>query len=99
MRGWVLLLSGTVLGALCGCGHNPNHGIGRAQALAAARRIHSAFPRIPPNFKGAVHFKGPHGENFFLSRGPSPAGGPAGHPGGMVITAPAPGGNAPAPGR
>jgi hypothetical protein len=99
MRRTMLVLSGAMLGALCGCGHNPNHGISRAQALAAARRIHSAFPRVPKGFKGAVHFRGPHGEQFFLMRGPGPAAAPAGHPGGTVITAPAPGGNSPAPGR
>jgi len=45
MRRWVLLLSGTVLCFVCGCGHNPNHGISQAQALAAVRRIHPAHPK------------------------------------------------------
>ncbi len=43
MRRWVLLLM--ALAALGGCGHNPNHGISQAQALAAVRRIHPAHPK------------------------------------------------------
>jgi len=35
-----MLLVGTLLGALSGCGHNPNHDINMEQARAAARRVH-----------------------------------------------------------
>ena len=35
------MLAATFLGALCGCGHDPNHGIDRAQARAAADRVHT----------------------------------------------------------
>jgi hypothetical protein len=46
MRAWmlrvgVMLLGGTLLGALPGCGHNPNHDINMEQARAAARRVHT----------------------------------------------------------
>jgi hypothetical protein len=37
----VLLLVGTLLGALSGCGHNPNHDIDREKARAAASRVHT----------------------------------------------------------
>ena len=45
MRAWILrwgviLLAGTLLGALLGCGHNPNHDINMEQARAAANRVH-----------------------------------------------------------
>ena len=45
MRAWmlrvgVILLGGTLLGALLGCGHNPNHDIDMEQARAAANRVH-----------------------------------------------------------
>ena len=45
MRAWMLrvggiLLVGTLLGALSGCGHNPNHDINMEQAREAARRVH-----------------------------------------------------------
>ncbi len=45
MRAWklrvgVMLLGATLLGALLGCGHNPNHDINMEQARAAARRVH-----------------------------------------------------------
>ncbi len=40
LRGGVILLVGTLLGALSGCGHNPNHGINIEQAGEAARRVH-----------------------------------------------------------
>jgi len=36
-----MLLVGTLLGALSGCGHNPNHDINMEQARAAARRVHT----------------------------------------------------------
>jgi hypothetical protein len=45
MRGWILLLSVMALAALGGCGHNPNHGISRDQAQAAARRMHPPHPQ------------------------------------------------------
>ena len=46
MRGWmlrvgVMLLGGTLLGALSGCGHNPNHDINMDRARAAANRVHT----------------------------------------------------------
>ena len=46
MRAWmlrvgVLLLVGTLPGALSGCGHVPNHDINMEQARAAARRVHT----------------------------------------------------------
>ena len=45
MRAWILrvgvmLLVGTLLGALSGCEHNPNHGINMEQARKAADRVH-----------------------------------------------------------
>ena len=45
MRTWmllgaVMLLVGTLLGALSGCGHNPNHGINMEKAREAADRVH-----------------------------------------------------------
>ncbi|MCA1594821.1 MAG: hypothetical protein LC772_00115 [Chloroflexi bacterium] len=47
-RGAVTLLIGTVLAALSGCSHNPNHGVDMDQARAAAQRIH---PAPPPGVK------------------------------------------------
>jgi hypothetical protein len=41
LRVGVVLLGGTLLGALFGCGHNPNHDINMEQARAAARRVHT----------------------------------------------------------
>jgi hypothetical protein len=41
LRGGVMLLVGTLLGALSGCGHNPNHDINIEQARAAAHRVHA----------------------------------------------------------
>ncbi len=40
LRGGVILLVGTLLGALSGCGHNPNHDIDMEQAREAAGRVH-----------------------------------------------------------
>ena len=53
MRAWMLrvggiLLVGTLLGALSGCGHDPNHDINMERARAAARRVH---PPPPPGVK------------------------------------------------
>lgn len=36
-----LLLAGALLGTLLGCGHDPNHGIDREKARAAADRVHT----------------------------------------------------------
>ena len=46
MRVWVwrvgvMLLVGPFLGALLGCGHNPNHDINMDQAREAANRVHT----------------------------------------------------------
>ena len=46
MRTWILLgatllLVGTLLGTLSGCGHNPNHDIDPEQAREAASRVHA----------------------------------------------------------
>ena len=59
MRAWMLcvalvLLGGALLGALSGCGHNPNHGIDPEQAREAARQI-----KPPP--KPGVKMKPGHG--------------------------------------
>ena len=48
LRGTVMLLVGTLLGALSGCSHNPNHDINMEQARAAANRVH---PPPPPGTK------------------------------------------------
>ena len=53
MRKWmllgaVILLVGTLLWALSGSGHNPNHDINMDQARAAANRVH---PPPPPGVK------------------------------------------------
>ena len=40
MRVGMLLVAGTLIGALSGCGHDPNHGINREQAQKAADRVH-----------------------------------------------------------
>ena len=44
LRGGVMLLVGTLLGALSGCGHDPNHDINMEQARAAAHRVHAPPP-------------------------------------------------------
>lgn len=46
MRAWrlrvgVMLVVGTLLGAISGCGHDPNHDINMEQARAAANRVHT----------------------------------------------------------
>ncbi len=53
MRAWILrvgvmLLVGTLLGAVSGCGHDPNHDIDMEEARKAADRIH---PPPPPGVK------------------------------------------------
>jgi hypothetical protein len=37
----MLLLAGTLLGVVSGCGHNPNHDIDMEQARKAADRVHT----------------------------------------------------------
>jgi hypothetical protein len=59
MRAWMLrvggmLLCGTLLGAVSGCGHNPNHDINMEEARKAADRIH-------PRPKPGVEMKPGHG--------------------------------------
>ncbi len=46
MRAWMprvaaIVLGGTLLGALSGCGHDPNHDINMQKARAAADRVHA----------------------------------------------------------
>ena len=41
LRGKVILLGGMLLGALLGCGHDPNHDINMEQARVAADRVHT----------------------------------------------------------
>jgi hypothetical protein len=48
LRGAVMFLVGTLLGALSGCGHNPNHDIDMGEARKAADRVH---PPPPPGVK------------------------------------------------
>jgi hypothetical protein len=53
MRTWmpgvgVMLLAGTLLGALSGCSHDPNHDINMEEARKAADRVH---PRPDPGVK------------------------------------------------
>lgn len=55
LRAAALLLGGTLLGALLGCGHDPNHGVNMEQARAAARRVHTPPPagvKMGPGFGG-----------------------------------------------
>ncbi len=47
-RGGVVLVVGTLLGALSGCGHDPNHGINLEEARKAADRVH---PRPRPGVR------------------------------------------------
>ena len=44
LRGGVMLLAGTLLGALSGCSHDPNHDIDLEKARAAANRVHKPPP-------------------------------------------------------
>jgi hypothetical protein len=55
LRGGVMLLVGTLLGALSGCGHNPNHDINMEKAREAADRVH---PPPPPGVKRIPGFGG-----------------------------------------
>ena len=48
LLGGVMLLGGSILGALSGCGHDPNHDINMEEARKAADRIH---PPPPPGVK------------------------------------------------
>jgi hypothetical protein len=53
MRKWmllgaVMLLVGTLVWALSGSGHDPNHGIDMDKARAAARRVHTP-PKLSPS--------------------------------------------------
>ena len=48
LLGGVILLVGTLLGALSGSGHDPNHGIDMEKAREAADRVH---PRPKPGVK------------------------------------------------
>ncbi len=62
MRAWILLgavilLCGTLLGALSGCGHNPNHDIDMDEARKAADRVHPQLDaatraKMKPGFGG-----------------------------------------------
>ncbi|MCC2669750.1 MAG: hypothetical protein K0Q72_2221 [Armatimonadetes bacterium] len=61
MRTWILrgagvLLVGTLLGSLPGCGHNPNHGIDMEEARKAAARVHT-----PPKPQPGVKMEPGHG--------------------------------------
>ena len=40
----VMLLAGTLFGALSGCGHDPNHDINMEEARKAADRVHAPPP-------------------------------------------------------
>ena len=51
----VILLVGTLLWALSGSGHNPNHDINMEQARAAANRVH------PPPSPGVKRIPGAGG--------------------------------------
>ena len=42
-----MLLCGTLLGAVSGCGHDPNHDIDMEKARAAADRVHPP-PKLSP---------------------------------------------------
>lgn len=54
LRGGMIILVGTLLGALSGCGHSPNHHINMEEARKAADRVH---PRPGPG----VEMKPGHG--------------------------------------
>lgn len=60
MRVWMqrvalMLLTGSILASLSGCGHDPNHDIDMERARAAANRVHTPPPRgvkMGPGFGG-----------------------------------------------
>ena len=54
LRGGMMLLVGTLLGALSGCGHNPNHDIDMEQARAAANRVHPP-PKLTPEDRAKMN--------------------------------------------
>ena len=59
MRKWmllgaVMLLVGTLVWALSGSGHDPNHGINMEQARAAANRVHSP-PKLSPEDRAKMN--------------------------------------------
>ena len=54
LRGGMMLLVGTLLGALSGCGHNPNHDINMEQARAAANRVHPP-PKLTPEDRAKMN--------------------------------------------
>jgi hypothetical protein len=47
LRVGVLVLAGTLLGALSGCSHDPNHDIDMEKARKAAEQIHPP-PKLSP---------------------------------------------------
>lgn len=58
LRGGAILLGGLLLGALLwafsGSGHDPNHGINREQARAAANRVHPP-PKLTPEDRAKMN--------------------------------------------
>ena len=54
LRGGVILAVATCLGALSGCGHDPNHDINTEEARKAADRVH-------PQPRPGVEMKPGHG--------------------------------------
>ena len=54
LRGGVMLFAGTLLGALLGCGHDPNHDINMEQARAAANRVHPP-PKLTPEDRAKMN--------------------------------------------
>ena len=55
LRGGVIIVVATLLGALAGCGHDPNHDINMEKAREAADRVH---PPPPPGTKRIPGFGG-----------------------------------------
>lgn len=47
-RARVMVLGLILAGALCGCGHDPNHDIDMEKARAAASRVHQE-PKLTPS--------------------------------------------------
>jgi hypothetical protein len=55
LRAGVILLVGTFLAALLGCGHDPNHDINMERAREAANRVHTPpkpGEKMPPGGGG-----------------------------------------------